>query len=132
MKKAYHKPPTIDRARTLRVTRPSVQTRLWHHLRARQLEGYKFRRQHPVGNYFLDFACEELKLAIELDGGQHNDPAHQRYDATRTAALKQSGWRLLRFWNNEVMENIEGVLQVIQQALTQNPKTDFDLSRWER
>jgi very-short-patch-repair endonuclease len=78
-----------------------------------------------VNGFYLDFACEDLKLAIELDGGQHNDPVHGAHDTRRAAALHKSGWRILRFWNNEVMENIEGVLAVIAQALTQNPRCGF-------
>lgn len=108
----------IDRARTLRLNATDVEKKLWQHLRDRQLLGHKFRRQHPVGPYVLDFACEELKLAIELDGGQHNQPAQQKHDAARSALLQQAGWQVLRFWNNEVNENMDGVLQTIADALT--------------
>lgn len=110
----------IQRARELRVNSTDAEKRLWHHLRNRQLAGYKFKRQFPVDPYILDFACEVEKLAVELDGGQHNEAPHQVYDLRRTAALEVLGWRILRFWNNEVMENTEGVLVVIHQALTRN------------
>ena len=118
MVKHYASDEEIDRARQLRRASTEVETRLWQHLRARQMAGHKFRRQHMVDGYCLDFACEELKLAIELDGGQHNDATHTARDAARTTTLEKSGWHVLRFWNNEVMENIDGVLRVIADALT--------------
>jgi very-short-patch-repair endonuclease len=71
----------------------------------------KFRRQHPVGKYILDFACVDVKLAIELDGGQHGEMQIQ--DNLRTAWLEAQGWEVVRFWNNEVLQNIEGVLEKI-------------------
>lgn len=114
----FAKPQAIEQARTLRVNSTAVEKKLWWRIRNRQLDGYKFRRQFPVAGYILDFACEAEKLAIELDGGQHNLPEHAARDAARTAALAKSGWRVLRFWNNEVNENIEGVLTEIQHALT--------------
>jgi very-short-patch-repair endonuclease len=120
MTKHYASTEEITRARQLRVNSTEVEKRLWNRLRARQLAGHKFRRQHYVEGYYLDFACEELKLVIELDGGQHNDHSAIQRDEVRTARLQQSGWRVLRFWNNEVTENIEGVLISIQHALTQN------------
>ncbi|MFN8994060.1 MAG: endonuclease domain-containing protein [Alphaproteobacteria bacterium] len=125
MKKHYATANQIERARSLRVHSTEAEKKLWNHLRNRQIAGYKFRRQHTVNGFYLDFACEDLKLAIELDGGQHNDPVHGAHDTRRAAALHKSGWRILRFWNNEVMENIEGVLAVIAQALTQNPRCGF-------
>ena len=82
------------------------------------MHGFKFRRQHPLPPFILDFACEEEKLGIELDGGQHNEAENIARDAARSALLATSGWRIVRFWNNEVNENIEGVLQVIADALT--------------
>lgn len=84
---------------------------MWRHLRMRQLHGLKFRRQHPCGVFILDFACLEIKLAIELDGGQH--ATHVEYDSARTRWLNQEGWKVLRFWNNEVSENMNGVLEKI-------------------
>ena len=84
---------------------------LWQHLRSRQLAGLKFRRQHPIGRYILDFVCLEAGLVIEVDGGQHG-PQHS-YDEARTAWLGQRGYRVLRFWNNEVLTNPEGVRERI-------------------
>lgn len=99
-----------DNARNLRTASTQVERLLWHRLRNRQLENCKFRRQHPIQGYILDFACEELKLGIELDGGQLNEQANQHHDRIRTEKLKAAGWHSLGFWNNEVNENIEGVL----------------------
>jgi very-short-patch-repair endonuclease len=80
---------------------------------------WKFRRQHPVGRRIVDFACPARKLAIELDGGQHAD--QQEADAERSAELAQNGYRVIRFWNTEVIENPEGVLQVILMTLEERP-----------
>lgn len=117
-RREFADPTHIALARNLRTHSTEVEKQLWQHLRNRQLDGYKFRRQFPVAGYILDFACETAKLAVELDGGQHNLPEHAARDAARTAELAKSGWRVLRFWNNDVVENIEGVLTEIQRALT--------------
>lgn len=110
-------PPNIKTfSRQLRSEMTAAETHLWQHLRARQVCGKKFRRQHPVGKYILDFACIEARLAIEVDGGQHNEL--QSHDNQRTAWLEVQGWRVLRFWNNEVLQNIEGVLGEVVNALT--------------
>ena len=87
---------------------------LWRHIRDGQL-GVKFRRQQPVGNYIVDCVSVENRLIVEVDGGQHAE--QQEYDAKRTAFLESEGYRVLRFWNNEVLENIEGVVQMIQSVL---------------
>jgi very-short-patch-repair endonuclease len=80
-------------------------------LRSRQLADYKFRRQHPIGPYIADFACFTGKLVVELDGGQHAERVD--YDEQRTAAMQREGWRVLRFWNPDVMSNAEGVAETI-------------------
>ncbi|MDX2094507.1 MAG: endonuclease domain-containing protein [Alphaproteobacteria bacterium] len=116
-KRTFAESHLIERSRTLRVASTEVEKRLWQRLRNRQL-GVKFRRQHPLQGYILDFACENHKLGIELDGGQHNNDARKAQDTVRTGVLEQSGWHILRFWNNAVIENIEGVLEEIQHALT--------------
>ena len=103
--------------RKLRNAPTDAEHRLWQYLRNRQLEGCKFRRQHPFGNYILDLACLERKVVIELDGGQHAD--NTQYDNARTGYLERCGYRVLRFWNNEVFENIEGVVEVILNTLAQ-------------
>ncbi|UNK49502.1 endonuclease domain-containing protein [Lysobacter sp. S4-A87] len=104
-----------QRPRKLRNDSTDAERHLWRHLRNRQLQGCKFRRQHPFGGFILDFACLERKLVIELDGGQHADQA--AYDLDRTQRLERAGFVVLRFWNNEVFENIEGLVEVILDAL---------------
>jgi very-short-patch-repair endonuclease len=103
-------------SRQLRNEMTVAESYLWQRLRSRQIHGFKFRRQHPVGKYILDFACIEARLAIEVDGGQHNEM--QINDDQRTALLEAQGWKVLRFWNNEVLQNIEGVLEKVLNALT--------------
>jgi very-short-patch-repair endonuclease len=103
-----------DVARELRSQLTDAEQRLWFHLRRRQLMGQRFRRQCPIGPYIADFACLERRLIIELDGGQHAGSAHTGV-AMRTCI--RSGFRVLRFWNNLVFENLEGVLSEIDRAL---------------
>jgi very-short-patch-repair endonuclease len=105
-------------ARELRRKATDAEKYLWSLLRNRQLAGYKFRRQHPLGRFVLDFYCHEAKLCVELDGGQHAETAQAEYDRERTAWLNQEGIRVIRFWNTDVLNNIEGVLQSILIALT--------------
>jgi very-short-patch-repair endonuclease len=87
---------------------------MWSALRDRRLLRYKFRRQHPIGDFIIDFACTEHQLAIEVDGGQHSDNST---DERRTAWLQSHGWKLLRFWNNDVLTNTNGVIETILRAL---------------
>lgn len=96
-----------------------AERKLWQTIRGKQLSGFRFRRQHPVGPYIADFACVDQKLAIELDGGQHQDQLI--YDERRTAFLQVQGWRVLRFWNNEVLNNLDGVLASVVGNLTAAP-----------
>jgi very-short-patch-repair endonuclease len=91
-----------------------AERKLWLHLRDRQFHGRKFRRQVLIGPYVADFACIDERLIIELDGGQH---AENQDDLRRTADIEATGFRVLRFWNNEVSQNIDGVLSVISSAL---------------
>ena len=102
-------------ARHLRRNMTDIERHLWLRLRERQIKGFKFRRQHPFREYVLDFVCLEAKVVIELDGSQHFDA--QSHDATRTSKLEAAGFQVLRFWNNEVLSNIDGVLEVIWRAL---------------
>jgi len=102
-------------ARSLRKRQTDAEQRLWTRLRDRRLLGFKFRRQHSIGRYIADFYCAEARFVIELDGGQHaNDRVR---DAERTAILEREGYRVLRFWDNDVFQNLEGVLQRIVEAL---------------
>lgn len=101
-------------ARSLRRNLTDAERRLWSALRGRRLQGYKFRRQHPEGPFVLDFACIEHRLAIEVDGGQHAD---SEADHRRTPWLESQGWRVLRFWNNEILSNTEGGVATILRAL---------------
>ncbi|MDO9468725.1 MAG: endonuclease domain-containing protein [Thiobacillus sp.] len=100
-----------DFARQLRSKQTDAETLLWSRLRAHRLFGLKFRRQQPIGVYIVDFLCPEKKLIVELDGGQHQERAD--YDSNRDAWLESEGYVVLRYWNNEVMENLEGVLEDI-------------------
>lgn len=115
-----HPEQQTNRARTLRVGQTDAEQRLWQQLRDRRLDGFKFRRQHGIGTYIVDFVCIEAKLIVEVDGGQHADQAV--YDAKRTAWLAASGYRVMRFWNNEVLENLEGVLESIRSELDPSPQ----------
>jgi very-short-patch-repair endonuclease len=95
-------------------------------LQRSQLDGLSFRRQHPLGIYIVDFYCPTIRLAIELDGGQHNDPRHQARDGRRTRLLQNKGITVIRFWNNDVLENTEGVWDEISRmaiALRLRPAT---------
>jgi primosomal protein N' (replication factor Y) len=87
---------------------------MWSALRDRRLKAYKFRRQHPIGAFIADFACTEHGLVVELDGGQHAD---NMADARRTARLESQGWRVIRFWNNDILSNTAGVVDTILQVL---------------
>lgn len=105
--------------RRLRNSMTDAEQRLWNSLRGRQMCGLKFRRQHPFGDYILDFVCLEARLVIEVDGGQHDERAAD--DAIRTAALAHAGFKVLRFWNNEVLCDTEAVKETIWRALQQTP-----------
>lgn len=107
---------TVDFAKTLRTTMTDAEKKLWQGLRRESL-GVKFRKQHPIGPYIADFACLEPKLIVELDGGQHNDDEAIDYDNKRTQFLEAQGFKVLRFWNNELLENSEGVLTNIVETI---------------
>jgi very-short-patch-repair endonuclease len=101
------------RARQLRRQRTVAEDRLWQRVRAGRLDGHKFRTQVKIGPYYADFVCPNARLIVELDGSQHGEERQRRYDADRTRYLEANGYRVLRFWNNEVLENVEGVLMAI-------------------
>jgi len=105
--------PITERARALRRRQTEAESKLWYHLRAKRFHGLKFKRQEPIGSYFVDFVCHPKKLIIELDGGHHAEDSQREYDEVRTLFLEEQGYKVLRFWNQEVFENTEGVLQMM-------------------
>jgi len=102
-------------ARRLRRAMTEAETQLWRHLRGSGLEGAKFVRQFPIGAHVADFVCRSARLVVELDGRQHS--AEAEADAPRTASIEAHGYRVIRFWNNDVLANTEGVLEAIRQEL---------------
>ncbi len=106
-----------SRSRGLRHNSTDAERRLWNILRSRQVNGLKFRRQVEIDGYVVDFLCSEKRLIIEVDGGQHT----AKRDARRTAHLESQGFRVIRFWNNDVLENLDGVWTMIEQALVTTP-----------
>jgi len=111
------------RARKLRVAQTPAEAKLWGRLRNSAVHGTAFRRQHPMGEYILDFYSSSAKLAIEVDGGQHNEDEHARRDQSRDQWLAANGIRTLRFWNTDVMSNIESVLATIWHAIDETTPT---------
>ncbi|HHS82607.1 MAG TPA: endonuclease domain-containing protein, partial [Devosia sp.] len=106
------------RARALRANLTDAERALWQKIRGRQL-GAKFRRQAPVGPYIADFLSHEARLVIEVDGGQHG--ATEEYDVNRTAYIEEQGFKVLRFWNSEILENMDGVLIRVMEVLRASP-----------
>ena len=107
----------MDRkARTLRKRPTDTESALWRQVRLHQIEGCKFRRQHPIGPYIVDFVCMERQVIIEMDGGQH--AVHVQQDAERTAWLESVGYRVIRFWDHEVLTELEYVKDAIRRSLT--------------
>jgi very-short-patch-repair endonuclease len=106
---------TIRIARRLRVNQTDAETVLWNRIRNRQIDGHKFARQVPISGYICDFVCRELSLIVEVDGGQHSEAGA---DAIRDRRLTEQGYRVIRFWNNDVLGNIEGVLITLQAELS--------------
>ena len=105
-------------AAPLRRTMSDAERALWFALRNRRLAGHKFRRQTTIGPYIADFACLERRLVVEADGGQHDEDA----DAARTRYLKAQGFRIIRFWNNDILQNLDGVLEVLLTALEEQKR----------
>jgi len=108
---------TTEQARLLRQNQTEAEKKLWAQLRNRQLGNYKIRRQHPIPPYIVDFFCEDKNFIIELDGGQHSLEA----DKKRSDYLENQGYKIIRFWNNDVFKNIEGILQMIEDELSEDP-----------
>lgn len=121
----YNDPLLNLNRKRLRADQTDAEKKLWDNLRNKQFQGLKFLRQYSVGKYVLDFYCPKFRLAIEIDGGQHNDPQIRKQDEERTNILQQNDIRVVRFWNNEVLNNLEGVLDQlsleIQQITSRTP-----------
>jgi len=116
---------SLTRAKKLRTNMTDAERRLWYRLPAHRFDGNKIKRQVPIGPYIVDFACLGRKLVIEVDGGQH---AENRGDEIRDGFLANEGFRVLRFWNNDVLRNTNGVLEVIRSALTPSPGSTLRVS----
>ena len=116
-------------AKSLRNDATLHEQLLWRHLKGRRLVGLKFTRQMPIAGYIVDFACREHTLAVELDGSQHSDAV--AYDAARTGAIERAGYRVLRFWNNDLTSNMTGVLEMIADAALRGERapTPYPLPR---
>ena len=106
-------------AKTLRKRSTDTENILWRHLRRKQLAGIKFRRQQPIDDYVVDFVSFEKRIIIEIDGGQHS--LERDKDAERQNYLVKNGFKVLRFWNNEVLQNVDGVLEVIRECCLSHP-----------
>ena len=102
-------------ARQLRKDMTPQERKLWNLIRNKQFYGYRFNRQYPFRNYILDFICCSKKIVLEIDGGQHNEKEISKYDITRTELLNSLGYKVVRFWNNEIDNNIEGVYNKLKE-----------------
>ncbi len=116
-----HEAQTVERARTLRREATQAETKLWQHLRNRQLNGAKFTRQVPIGPYFADFACRAAMLVIEIDGVTHETPEQLAHDAKRSVFLVEQGHRVIRFRNEDIFGDLDPVLAAINSALGKGP-----------
>ena len=105
----------VANARKLRRSSTDVEKKLWHRIRDKQIEDFRFRRQRPIGKFIVDFICLDARLIVELDGGQHAE--NTLGDSKRTEFLESLGYKVVRFWNNEVIENMEGVLDRLREEL---------------
>ena len=117
----------LPRAKELRTNMTSAEKILWYNLRAHRFHHYKFRRQVPIGKYIVDFVCFSADLIIEVDGGQHME--NKSYDDERTYFLQQKGFRVIRFWNNEVLKNMDDVLRKILKELLKYPSPEASTPR---
>ena len=108
----------VSIARRLRRRQTDAERNLWARLKSKQIEGAKFRRQHPIGPYVVDFVCLEKKLVVEIDGGHHNEDEVSLKDNDRASWLVGEGYRVLRFWNNDVLNQMESVLEKTREAVS--------------
>jgi adenine-specific DNA-methyltransferase len=107
----------LQRNKDLRKNSTPQEVILWSRIRAKRLKGLKFRRQYLIGKYIVDFICIEKKLIVELDGWQHKEENQERYDKERTKYLKRNGYKIIRFWNNEINDNLAEVFLKIEESL---------------
>lgn len=114
MRYLFNNPDLKYRRRRLRKNQTEAEKVFWSHVRNRQFHGMRFLRQYSIGPYILDFYCPEIKTAIELDGGQHNNPKEKLYDAVRSEYLKAQGINVLRFWDHDVLLDMRGVLDKVE------------------
>lgn len=117
-------------ARTLRQNMTEAERRVWQILRSHRISGYKFRRQVPIGSYIADFVCHEARLIVEIDGSQHARLLPR--EGARSEFLENEGYRILRFWNNEVLANLDGVQGIIADELGRDTLTPTLPHRWRR
>ena len=133
----------INNSKKLRTAQTPWEAKLWKYLRGNRFHGFKFKRQVPVGSYIADFCCHPERLVIELDGGQHSEKEIESKDRAKTEYLNRERFKVIRFWNNEIDQNIEGALETIRDNLSPSlsphfhPKTEYDfggprLGRGER
>ena len=115
--KGYTRPTA--RSRQLRASMTDAERHLWSCLSARKIDGVRFNTQFPIAGYICDFVSRVAKVVIEVDGGQHAED--ERYDKVRTAVIEAQGYRLIRFWNNDVLSNVEGVVAIIEQVVADRP-----------
>ncbi len=113
---------TLKRSRDLRRDMTDAERRPWYALRGRRFEGVKFTRQYAIGPYVVDFVCRGAHLIVEIDGDQHGRDDVIAADNARTTFLEQQGYRVIRFWNTDVLQNLDGVLQVLGEALKETPR----------
>ena len=109
----YYNPHNLKNAKEMRSNMTPAETKMWRILRGKRFQDLKFKRQVLIGNYIVDFLCENKKIIIEIDGGQHNKELNIQSDKNRTRYLENNGYKVLRFWNDDVMKNIDGVMEVI-------------------
>jgi very-short-patch-repair endonuclease len=125
----HFKPAHRASARRLRSAMSDAEKRLWYHLRAHRFCGASFRRQTLIGPYVVDFVCHDARLVIEVDGGQHARASEIKLDTQRTSWLACHGHKMLRFWNNDVLSNTAGVLELIAAELQTAPPSRFAARR---
>jgi very-short-patch-repair endonuclease len=112
---------SVDRARELRKQMTEAEMRLWSYLRTLKAQGFHFRKQAPIGQYVVDFCCHTARLVIEVDGGQHGLPDDEAKDAERTKWLEGRGYHIVRYWNNDVISNLAGIVVDIEARLPDTP-----------